>query len=106
MEYTEFTAGNGRISLTLPVFSGGDDACRMNGFYAAALDALWNYGTELTERDRRTGFFCVTRAEEENGILTVTLTLTCRRMGDPSVRKTVVHRWRDGFLIRSGMHRR
>jgi len=98
MEYTEYTAGDGRCALTLPVFHGEDAACRMNGFYKAALDTLWNYGSGLTEQDRRCGFFCSPEILEENGILTVILHLTYRRPGKPSLRKNVIHHWKDGYL--------
>ena len=91
------TAG-GNMTLTLPCFFGEEDACRMNRFYDAAMAEL--YGMTLTENERRAGFFCRFAADEDDGIVTVRLELTYRRPGAPSVRKTVVHRWRDGFLLR------
>ncbi len=100
MEYTEYTFCGGRCSLTLPVFLGEDDACRMNGFYSHALDTIREYGESLTAEDRRSSFFCSPEITEKDGILTVTLHLTYRRAGMPSVRKTPVHRWRGGFLLR------
>lgn len=100
MEFTEFTAASGMVSVTLPVFLGNEAACRMNRFYEAALKELYTYGCKLTENDRRTGFICRPSVTEEDGILTVSLCLTCRRSGAPSVRKTVIHRWQDGYPVR------
>ena len=100
MEFTDYTITSGGISITVPVFHGAEDACRMNLFYEAALKELYTYGCELTENNRRAGFFCHSSVSEENGILTVSLQLTHRRAGEPSLRKTLVHRWQDGWLIR------
>ena len=105
MEFTEYTISAGGISLTLPVFLGNEDACRMNRFYEAALRELYAYGCSLTEKDRRSGYFCRPSVTEEDGIVTVSLSLTFRRSGAPSVRKTVVHRWLDGYLIREKKQR-
>ena len=105
MEFTDYTVAADMISVTLPVFLGNEDACRMNRFYEAALKELYAYGCELTKSDRRTGFFCRPAVTEEDGILTVSLCLTCRRSGTPSVRKIVVHHWKDGYLIRTKKHR-
>ena len=101
MEYTEYTVtAGGGVSVTVPVFHGEENACRMNLFYETALSELYRYGCELTENDRRGGFFCRPSVTEEDGIVVVSLQLTRRRSGEPSARKTVVHRWQDGYLRR------
>ena len=100
MEFTDYTITSGGISITVPVFHGAEDACRMNLFYESVLKELYTYGRELTENNRRAGFFCHPSVSEENDILTVCLQLTHRRVGAPSLRKVLVHRWQDGWLIR------
>lgn len=101
MDFCEYTVTAGSsVSVTVPCFMGGEDACRMNRFYEAALGDLYGYGAELTENVRRTGFFCRCTVNEDDGVITVTLQLTYRKPGEPSVRKTIVHRWRGGFLVR------
>lgn len=100
MEFTDYTVTACGISITVPVFHGSEDACRMNLFYESALKEMYTYGHDLTENNRRAGFFCRPSVTEENGILTVCLQLTHRRPGEPSLRKTLVHHWQDGYLIR------
>ncbi len=99
MEFSDYTVTAGGMSVTVPVFHGAEEACRMNLFYESALVELYRYGCELTEDDRRAGFFCRPVITEEDEILTVSLQLTYRRSGEPSVRKTVIHHWRDGYLF-------
>ena len=106
------------LSLTLPCFSGiGEDeknedkdfyaAARMNRFYGHAANELYEYAKSFFDEDlRRMSFLCHTETEfSDDGIITVTLRLTLHRLHSkekfPTLRKSLVHRWKDGVLIKN-----
>ena len=114
--YTFREDGKHALSLNLPCFSGscGDAgssdedfyaAARMNRFYGHTANELYRYAQSFHDENvRRMTFLCRTDTEfSDDGTIVVTLNLTLRRLfaGEscPTLRKCLVHRWRDGVLI-------
>lgn len=116
LEYTEYevkSEGKREIRLILPCFAGEltkncrefYNAARMNRFYSAAADRMYEYAQSLSDEDmRRMMFLCCTCVEMEGDSVTVTLNLSLRRVyyhgSCPTARKTIVHHWTDGILQR------
>lgn len=114
LEYTEYEVraeGKRELRLILPCFSGDFtkncrefyNAARMNRFYSAAADRMYEYAMSFSDEDvRRMIFLCCSYVEIDESAVNVTLELSLRRVyyrgSCPTMRKSIVHRWADGIL--------
>ena len=111
--YTFREDGKHTLNLTLPCFSGSapdkndEDfyaAARMNRFYGKTAEKLYEYARSFMDPNlKRLTFICRTDTDfADDGTIVVTLELTLRRLhenfGCPTLRRRLVHRWRDGVL--------
>lgn len=103
---------DGRFSviLNLPCFIGdGSDfssAARMNRFYEAAAGEMYRYAHSFpSDHVRRMSYLCCSCVEiSEDEVVTVTMDLILRRLliGEscPTLRKQLIHRWKNGVLMK------
>lgn len=123
LEHTKYEIiheGKREIHIILPCFSCEiskkhrefDNAIRMNRFYSALGDRMYEYALSFSDENiRRMQFNCtysVLSSESSNAedqIITVTLELSLRRFyyhnSCPTLRKQLKHIWKDGILQRN-----
>ena len=106
MTYSDYVieyGGHCPAVITLPCFSGDDDfsvCSRMNGFYESAAGEIYAYAVSLAEKaPRRSRFFCTYEVAEEEDCTAVKLRLSFSVAGERTRRRTVVHKWKSGFVI-------
>jgi len=104
-EYRIEYAGKKSISLLLPVFSAEEsfwECARMNRFYASVADACVRAAEELfRSTEKRARYYGSYAAVEENGRISVTLTLSYSEQGCPSRRRQITHLWRNGYIVKT-----
>ena len=89
-----FTQGNG-WRVTTPSFP---DCAVMDEFYAEAHRLTEAQFAAEREKRRRGSFAADFTAREDGGDLVIALCLRVREGGRVTARKTLVHRWRDGYI--------
>jgi len=106
MYYSDYSIskdGARAYSLTLPCFSSDEkfyEAIRMNRFYAAVMGELYRFAEKLSEtQGRRSAYRCIYTVSECDGGKRVDLTLSLSRLGKKTLRKTISHIWKSGYIV-------
>ena len=106
MYYSDYSIskdGARAYSLTLPCFSDYEqfyEAARMNRFYAAVMRELYNFAENVCETQwRRVTYRCTYTVSECDCGKRVDLILSLSRLGKKTLRKTISHIWKSGYIV-------
>lgn len=92
--HVRFSGGKGwRVST--PSFA---DCAVMDGFYAEAHRLIEKQFAERSGQGGRVRLAADFTVEDESGDTVIALRLRAREKGRVTARKTVFHRWRDGYI--------
>ena len=104
LEYSiiEYSSKSRGCKIYYPVFSDQDESCvkRMNDFYLRTAEAMDSYAAELSVSvNERIAYICKSSVDMCEETAEVKLFLSLRRTGHKTLRKYLIHTWKNGNVI-------